>query len=335
MATIKEVSELAEVSLATVSRVINNTAQVKPHTRIRVEEAMKKLGYRPNFIAQSLASNKSNTVGYVVPELHGSFFGSMLSGSENILRKSSKHLFISAGHSNLQDEINAIESLRDRRCDALILHLEAIGDDYLIELAKSGVNFILVNRHIDAIPEHCIGINNIHGGYIATKALIDKGHTHIGYISGSLWKVDAEERLQGHKNALREANIPFNADWLKEGDFQAASGYELASILLDNHPMLTALACANDEMAYGACNAIRERGLSIPEDISVIGFDDIEFSAFTYPRLTTIHYPTREIGEMAARWVLNHVYGQRYEVSTEVVSPYLVKRDSIASPVSK
>lgn len=331
MTTIKQVSEMAGVSLATVSRVINNTAQVKPHTRTRVEDAMKKLGYRPNFIAQSLASNKSNTVGYVVPELHGSFFGAMLSGSENILREASKHLIISAGHSSEQDEINAIEALLGRRCDALILHVEAVSNDYLIDLAKTET-FIVVNRYIEEIGKCCVGIDNIQGGYLATEALIKKGHRNIAYISGPLWKADASERLIGHKQALKNANIPLNKDWIVEGSFQAHSGHEHMAKLLHKYPEITSVACANDETAYGVCNAIREKGLSIPEDISVIGFDDIEFSEFTYPRLSTVHYPTREIGELAANWVLGKVYNQREYSDPSVITPHVVGRDSIAKP---
>lgn len=330
MVTIKQVSELAGVSLATVSRVINNTAQVKPHTKARVEEAMKQLGYRPNFIAQSLASSKSNTVGYVVPELHGAFFGAMLSRTERILRKASKHLFISAGHSNEQDEINAIESLRDRRCDALILHLEAISDEYLINLAKEDITFIVVNRHIPAIANRCIGINNIQAAHIATNTVIQNGHKHIAYITGSMWKSDAAERLIGHKQALTDANIEKSLDYVLEGDFQAQSGYEKTLEILEKFTEVTAIVCANDEMAYGACNAIREQHLAIPNDISVMGFDNIEFSKFTYPRLTTMNFPTAEMSEQAANWVLANVYQQTVDYNIDCILPEVVIRESIA-----
>lgn len=332
MATIKQVSELAGVSLATVSRVINNTDQVKPHTKAKVEEAMKKLGYRPNFIAQSLASNKSNTVGYVIPELHGSFFGSMLSGTEGILKKASKHMFVTAGHSNEKDEIKAIESLRGRRCDALILHLEALSDDYLIDLAKDDTPFVVVNRYIEEIKHQCISLDNALGGYKATKALIQSGHRHIAYISGSLWKSDAVERFNGHKKAMQEANIALDEALFYEGNFQASSGFEGMNHLLNLHPELTAVACANDEMAYGAADAIHSKGLSIPSDFSIVGFDDIEFSRFMFPKLSTIHYPMKEIGELAADWILNKVYNNTHYEPAHIFLPDLISRDSIAPP---
>lgn len=330
MSTIKQVSELAGVSLATVSRVINNTDQVKAATRAKVEDAMKKLGYRPNFIAQSLASSKSNTVGYVIPELHGSFFGDMISGTEQLLKKAHKHMFIAAGHSNEEDEIKAIESLLGRRCDALILHLEAVSNDYLINLAKDKVEFVVVNRYIEEIGDRCVSLDNVRGGYIATQSLIRYGHRDIAYISGSLWKSDAADRLSGHKQALVDAGIPYNRLRMFEGNFQASSGYEgMLSFLGSGNPP-TAVACANDEMAYGAADAIRESGLQIPDDISLVGFDNIEFSRFLHPKLSTVHYPMRDIGETAANWILSRIYGHGPFDATHIFMPELISRDSIA-----
>lgn len=330
MVTIKQVSELAGVSLATVSRVINNTAQVKPSTKARVQKAMQQLGYRPNFIAQSLALNTSNTVGYVVPELHGAFFGAMLARAEYILRKASKHLFISVGHSKEQDEMNVIDSLRDRRCDALILHVEAVSDDYLIELAANNVTFLVVNRHIPAIAHRCIGVDNTRAAYIATETLIQKGHRDIAYITGQMWKADARDRLLGHRQALLAMDLQHNFEFVFKGDFQAQSGYQKTVEILRKHPKITAIVCANDEMAYGACNAIRDHKLRIPADISVMGFDNVEFSEFTFPRLTTVDYPSTELGEQAANWVLAEVYQQKKQYRLDMILPKVVLRDSIA-----
>lgn len=330
MATIKEVSELAGVSLATVSRVINSSGQVKAKTREKVERAMKNLGYRPNFIARSLASSRSNTVGYVVPELHGSFFGDMLSATEKCLKLANKHMFISAGHSNEQDEINAIESLWDRRCDALILHLEAVSDEYLVELAQSGLTFLIVNRFIPDIAGQCVSINNKAGGYLATRELIRHGHRDIAYISGCLWKNDAAQRFAGHRQALTEAGIDFNRLLSFEGDFKSDSGYRGMINILEGSVLPTAVVCGNDEMAFGAMQAIREQGFDIPQHISVVGFDNIEYTQFTYPRLSTINYPMDKIGETAANWVLHHVYEETLKIEQQIFDPEFVPRDSIA-----
>ncbi|MDN4501030.1 LacI family DNA-binding transcriptional regulator [Alteromonadaceae bacterium BrNp21-10] len=329
MVTIKQVSEHAKVSSATVSRVINNADSVKPDTRKLVEKAMRDLGYRPNSIAQSLASNKTQTVGYVVPQLHGSFFGSMMSGSEQVLRMANKHMFITIGHSNEEHEIEAVEALLMRRCDALILHLEAVSDDYLIDLAKQNVPFVLVNRYIEEIGDNCISLDNRTGGYLATKELIGAGHRDIAYIAGELWKADAKERLEGHLLALSEANIEADQRLVYEGDFQVHAGVEGIEYLLETKVPFTAVACGNDEMASGAIGCLRDHGFDIPKDYSVVGFDNVEFSNYLTPKLTTIEYPMREIGIMAAKWILNRAYENNRMELQHVIQPRLIVRDSV------
>ncbi|MCC2616602.1 LacI family transcriptional regulator [Aestuariibacter halophilus] len=332
MATIKQVSELAGVSSATVSRVINNADSVKEKTRNLVLEAMRTLGYRHNVIAASLASNKTNTIGYVVPELHGSFFGPMMSGSEAELRNANKHMFVATGHSDEKVEQEEIEALLGRRCDGLILHVEAVSDSYLIDLARQDVPFVVVNRYIEEIGDYCISLDNVQGGYLATKTLLDAGHKDIAYIAGSLFKADARERLTGHKQALEEAGIMFNPALFYEGDFQAHSGFEGMMSLVGHLDAFTAVACANDEMASGAIEALRQEGIDVPQNCSVIGFDNIEFSSYLTPKLTTVNYPMREIGQMAARWILARAYGKETLELEHVLPPHIIERDSITRP---
>ena len=326
MATIKQVSELAGVSSATVSRVINNTDTVKEKTRKLVLDAMAQLGYRHNVIAASLASNKTNTIGYVVPELHGSFFGSMMAGSEQVLRQANKHMFVVTGHSDEALEIKEIEALLSRRCDALILHVEAVSDDYLIDLVSQDVPLVIVNRYIEAIGENCISLDNETGGYLATHHLIQQGHKDIAYISGSLFKADGVNRLEGHKRALNDAGLNYEPSLMVEGDFQAKSGEAGIEKLFGADKHFTAVACANDEMASGAINALRAAGKLVPEDVSVIGFDNIDFASYLTPALTTVDYPVRDIGAMAARWILNHAYGDHKMTLTHILEPRLVER---------
>ncbi|AXR08121.1 LacI family DNA-binding transcriptional regulator [Salinimonas sediminis] len=326
MVTIKQVSERAGVSSATVSRVINNTDTVKEKTRKLVLNAMAELGYRHNTIAASLASNKTNTIGLVVPELHGSFFGAMMSGSEQVLRKANKHMFVVAGHSDDAMERQEIDALLSRRCDALILHVEAISNEYLIKLASQNVPLVVVNRYIEEISEQCTSLDNVRGGYMATRHLLDLGHTHIAYAAGALFKADGVHRLQGHKQALHDAGIEADDQLIEEGDFQAHSGEACIDRLLDRQQQFTAIACGNDEMATGAINALRRRGLRVPEDVSVIGYDNIDYASYLTPKLTTIDYPVREIGEMAARWILNQAYGDARQSLTHILTPELIVR---------
>lgn len=329
MATIKQVSELAGVSSATVSRVINDTGIVKEPTKQLVLDAMKKLGYRHNVIAASLASKKTNTVGYVVPALHGSFFGPMMSGSEQLLRNAGKHMFIATGHSDEKAEKDAIDALLARRCDALILHVEAVSDDYLIELSKQEEPFVIVNRKIPEIQERCIDLDNILGGYLATKHLLDLGHTQIAYLTGSMFKADAQDRLLGHKKALEEASIPFDSALYFEGDFRVKTGMAGTETLLERDKPFTAIVCGNDEMAAGALNTLAKHNKRVPQDISLVGFDNIEFSEYLTPALTTIDYPMRGIGQMAATQILQQVYNvQRDKELRQSFAPEIVVRES-------
>ena len=201
MATIYEVSKLAGVSLATVSRVMNDSDKVTPKTRQKVQAAIEELGYRPNSMAQSLASKRSNSIGILIPELHGPFFGIMLSSVEKELRNAGKRVIITAGHSDENKERDCIEFLLGSSCDALILHVYSVPIDYLIELNKGPVPIILLNSYVPEIAENCIYLDNEHGGYLATKALLELGHRKLAYISGPHWKVDSFKRLSGHKRA--------------------------------------------------------------------------------------------------------------------------------------
>ena len=291
MATIYEVSKAAGVSLATVSRVMNGNVRVSERTRDKVLKAMTELGYKPNAIAQSLASNCSNSVGLLVSALHGSFFGDMMSTVENVLRTAGKHVVITAGHSDEEKEKQAIEFLLDRRCDALILHAEAVSDEYLLELAKGDAQIILINRKIDAISERCFYTDNELGGYLATKAALDAGHKDIAYISGPLFKGDAKERLAGHQRALAEANITFNDVLLVEGGYHEAEGAQGLEQLYRAKHRFSALICANDATAFGALSATQDNGLDIPGDISVVGFDDVSMASWPQMCLTTVRNP--------------------------------------------
>lgn len=331
MATIYQVSELAGVSLATVSRVMNNNARVSENTRNKVLAAMEQLGYRPNSIAQSLASNRSNSVGILVSELHGPFYGEMLSGIENECRSAGKHVIIAAGHSEEASEKDGIEFLISRSCDALILHVEAVSDDYLIKLASGNMPIVLINRFIPRLANNCISLDNELGGYLATKQLLQQGHTQLAYMAGPMWKSDAKDRYNGHLRAMAEYGLSFNPALLAEGDFQDSSGSACMQQLLAKGLPFTALVCANDEMAAGAMEVARTHGLNVPQDLSIVGFDNLILARYIYPKLTTIDYPIGEMGRMAARWVLKNIYQQQALQLKNVFEPVLVCRDSASA----
>lgn len=329
MATIYEVSKLAGVSLATVSRVINKNSKVSDKTRQKVESAMTELGYRPNSIAQSLASNSTNSVGILVSELHGSFFGEMMAGIEAELRAAGKHVIITTGHSEEDKEKDGIEFLFSRNCDAIIVHVEAVTDDYLINLSKGKIPIYLMSRLVKGLETNCISLDNELGGYIATQTVIEQGHTDIAYIAGPKLKADSTDRFAGHLRALSEYNIAFNEDLYFEGDFRETGGSDGLKHFLDSQQAFSALVCGNDETASGAITYAREQGLSLPKELSIIGFDNILFARHTYPKLTTIENPVNLMGHMAAKLVLKNVYGRKNIPITHSFKPTLIERDSL------
>lgn len=334
MATIYEVSSLAGVSLATVSRVINNNTRVSDKTRQKVEKAMTELGYRPNSIAQSLASNCTNSIGILVSELHGPFFGQMMAGIEAELRAAGKHVIITTGHSEADKEKDGIDFLISRNCDALIIHVEGLTDEYLIELSKGKTPIYFMSRIIPELKENCIYLDNELGGYLAAKAVIEQGHTSIAYISGPQFKPDSQDRLAGHKRALSQSNLPFNEALYFEGNFKEIGGKEGLKHFLSKQLSFTALVCANDEMASGAMTYAREHNFTLPQDLSIIGFDNIIFCRHLYPKLTTIDNPVNEMGHMAAKLVLKNVYQHTNLTIKYSFEPALISRDSIANIAS-
>jgi len=329
MATIYEVSELAGVSLATVSRVMNDSGKVTAKTREKVESAMKELGYRPNLIARSLASKRTNSVGVLVPVFSGPFYGDMLSGIETELRAAGKHVILTAGHSDPSSEEAGIEFLLSRNCDALILHVDAVDDRYLAELSKGPIPIVVIGRSIQGAEENCVNLDNELGGYLATHSVLGLGHRDLAYISGPLWKHDASERVEGHKRALGEYGIDFNAQLLYEGNFQEASGSEGMEALLQTGQSFSVVICANDEMAAGALGVARERGLAVPDEISVIGFDNVFFTRYFRPKLATVDYQISGMGKMAARIVLKKVFNQNELEIQNVFEPTVVMRSSV------
>ncbi|OHU88081.1 MULTISPECIES: LacI family DNA-binding transcriptional regulator [Pseudoalteromonas] len=333
MATIYQVSELAGVSLATVSRVMNNNTRVSDKTKQKVLKAMAELGYQPNSIAQSLASNRSNSVGVLVSELHGPFFGDMMSAIEDTLRLEGKHTIITSGHSDEERECASIEFLLGRKCDALILHAEAVSDEYLLSLESRGIEFVLINRYIEQIKNRCIRLDNKQGGYLATQHLINLGHRNLAYISGPKWKQDAQERLQGHKQALADAGISFDEVLCFEGDYRQSSGSKGLDWLRAHAPEFSGVICANDEMASGVMTRARQLNLDVPSELSVVGFDNIIYASYLYPTLTTIDYPIYEMGRMAAKYILKQVYEKKNLDIKSVFVPKLKVRDSSVESV--
>jgi LacI family transcriptional regulator len=328
MVTIKEVAELAKVSQATVSRVLNNNSTVKELNKDKVYQAIAALGYQPNSIAQALASNRSNSIGVLVGSLEGWFFGSMMQKIEGITRNSGYHLIATCGHVHETQEIESLKFLDSRRVDGVIVHADKMTDEEIIALSKNERPLVIVNRHIPELSDNCFYFDNELGGYIAGKHLIDCGHKNIGIITGFRDITDCIDRLSGYHRALQEADIEIDHSLVYEGTFYPEGNSVAVKRLFDEHPTITAVLCQNDNIAMAVYDECRRRNLIVGEDISVIGFDNSTYCSYIRPTLTTIKYPIEEIAINATHKLLNLIYNTNLPVQTSF-TPELIARESV------
>jgi len=328
LATIKHVSEYAGVSQATVSRVINGTSRVSHDKKLKVEKAIKELGYRPNSIAQALASSRTGSVGIVVPELGGPFFSGILHCLEENLRRFGYHAVVTAGSNTEQGQRESVEFLLGRRVDALILHTQHLSDDYLIALEEQGISVVLVNRFVPEMALSCIDIDNELGGKLATQHLINMGHKEIACITGPLDKSDARGRLQGYRKALEEAGLEYNETLVSEAGFTEETGVSAMKKLLKRGCEFSAIFASNDHMAFGAFEVLRSEGISVPEDVSLVGFDNILFARYLTPGLTTINFPIEQMSIEAVQLTIQKLNKNKRDVNFKL-SPSLVTRNSV------
>ncbi|MBE4583841.1 LacI family transcriptional regulator [Vibrio navarrensis] len=328
MITIKHVSERAGVSQATVSRVINGTTPVSYDKKVKVEMAIKELGYRPNSIAKALASSRTGSVGIVVPELGSSFYSGLLNCIESKLRRLGYHAVVTAGSNTEQGQRESVEFLLGRQVDALILHTQYLCDDYLLSLEQQGIPLVVINRVIADMSASCIDIDNVAGGKLATQYLLHMGHQNIACITGPLDKSDASGRLRGYRLALEEAGLEYNEALVCAAGFTEETGMLAMQQLLNRDVKFTAVFASNDHMAVGALEVLKNKGISVPEEISLVGFDNVLFARYLTPRLTTIHFPIEEMSTEAVQLTIKKLNNQKNDVNF-ILSPSLVTRSSV------
>ena len=326
--TIRDVSRRAQVSMSTVSRVLNGTVPVAEATRSRVLKAVAELDYRPNAFARSLATNRSGGIGVIVNEMTSPYYSVMVSGVEGVVEAAGMHILVASGKADAAFEQRAIENLRSRRVDALVLHVEALSDDAVLELMAGDLPVILVARHIAEAGNRSLSIDNEFGGRLATEHLLENGHRIIGHLTGPLSFPDSRARLQGYRQALVAAGVDYSDELVIESDWLEEGGYHAAQRLLRRRPDITAIFAGNDQMAAGVLQALREAGRSIPDEISVVGFDDVLFARYLYPSLTTVRQPLQEMGAAAARLALSALNGKEVEVRRRF-EPELISRQSV------
>lgn len=332
MPTIKDIAKIAGVSVTTVSKVINNYSDISEETRKKVIKIMEEENYQPNAIARSLSTNRSHSIGIFINfnlsrGLHQIFFQEILFGLETNLGPKG-YDFIHFSDLKWKDECNYLENCRNRHVDAAVLMGIPLNDHYVDELLKSDIPVIFLDVEIIGKNATYITSDNVGGTKKAINYLYQLGHQDIGMIIGLSYTKPAQDRLSGFQQAINELNISYHPEWIESTFFSEEGGYQAMNDLLKREELPSAIFCHSDSIAIGAIKAIQEAGFNVPEDFSIIGFDDLQISKYVYPRLTTIKQDTYLIGEKAATLLMDMMKYPNKTVSPVILPTELIIRDS-------
>lgn len=326
--TLKMVAERAEVSVNTASRAINNKPDVNEETKKKVLKVAQELGYVRNATAVALRTRKTGTIGVVIADNRNPFYAEVLNGMEVAASGKNYHIILANTQRDYKKEEEAINLLLAKRVDGLLITPVQDRDDDIKNLIEANIPFVVVGRDFENIEVDAVYNDEIKGGFLATENLIKKGHKSIALINGFLHKSPAKGRLEGYKNALKKYGILFDDALVTVGDIDVKDGYERTKQLLEKGLNFTAIFAYNDMMAFGAMQAIREKGLRIPQDIGLVGYDDIPFCSLMNPALTTIRLKKQDLGTESVKLVLSRINGNRKKVKKIMLDVELIIRET-------
>jgi len=330
--TIKDIARMAAVSHTTVSRALNDKARIRKETKEKILAIARELNYQPNFIARSLVMKRTKTLGLVITTIANPFYTELAQGIETSARGLGYNIILCSTHNDLSTEKHYIDMLRSKGVDGIIFTSAHMGDPNISWLAEEGFPIILVNRRTyhPVVKEKVdyVGVDNILGGFLAVEHLIRLGHEGIGVIGGSSESSVGFERLEGGKKALDAYHLERRDEYFLEGDFLKESGYQGGKRFLKMAKPPTAIFAANDYMALGIRQAIVEEGVKVPEEMALIGFNDIEFTAMRGIELTTIGQKKFEMGTLAVRTLVEKIEGSEMKASAReiLLKPELIIR---------
>jgi LacI family transcriptional regulator len=327
MVTIKDVAKESGVAISTVSNVLNNVDVVSEETRKRVLDAVEKLKYVPNMNAKFLKSNKKNTVGLFLPSIQGDFYKSLMQAVHIQCRIRGFLLNIYVSNENTSEEIYSMIS--SSGVEGAIVLNERLSDEYIDRIKLTNMPIVFIDREYSGERMSSVIIDNVEGATLATEYLIKQGHRRIGYIHG-IHNYDDDSRFKAYVNVLNKYNLPIDNSIILRAYFEEAVAYsEMRVLLLKGIELPDAFFCANDEMAWGCIRALQDAGIKVPDQISVMGFDDNTLAAYYNPSITTIHSPVVELGNLSAQELLRLI-GQDVPGKGGIIrlSPDLIVRDS-------
>ena len=336
LVTISDVSKHAGVSRSTVSRLVAGNGYVSESKRQAIEEAIAALGYRPNTLAQALRSNRSNMIGAVVVDVGTPYFANLIYGMQRAARAAGKSLMASSGYADEDEEARAVMELVDRSCDGLVLFLERPMRPDAVEIVRQAqIPIVSIGRDHSSIARGTVVLNNFDGAREAILHLLKLGHRKIVHLSGQVDFGDTIARLEGIAAGLAEHGLGMGNIHVVNGRFSEEFGYGATRTLLEEGRQFTAIFAGGDDIAAGALQALREGGRRVPDEVSVIGFDDAFHARHMWPPLTTVRQPTKDLGQAAARLLLSFIARPDMSPAQTIVETNLVVRSSVSAPVQE
>ncbi len=333
-ATIKDIAKITGFSVTTISLVLNNKADKIPQTtKDIIIQTAKKIKYRPNQIAVGLVKRQTKTLGLIIADIRNVYFANLARGVEDECRKNGWNLILCNTNNKHEREKEYIQVLAAKGVDGLLVVLSADSDEACVKenieiMEKLNIPYIFLDRYIKGVECPIIRMDNIEGGYLATRHLLELGHRKIACITGPADLSDSDERLQGYKKAIAKAGIPYEETIIYEGSYTWEDGVEAVNYWMENKMDFTAIFAFNDLSAYGVCKQLKKFSLSTPKDISVIGYDNIFFSEVLETPLTTINQPIYEMGLYAAEQLLDVIKNKKSITQFKIFEPELVIRES-------
>lgn len=328
--TISQVAEQAGVSVATVSRVVNQSGTVAPETARKVLDAIQQLGYQPNVWGRNLRRGESRVMLVLVPNVSNPFYAPIIAGVEDRLSKDGYGSMLCITNADLDRRAFYLEFLKDGRADGAILMEPATDDPHVAEMA-GGYHLVQCCEYCDDPKVSHVSVDNFAAAYQVVVTLAEMGHSRIGFVGADNDFISTTFRQRGYQEGLRSRGLPVREEdqTFAGRDYSFSSGVEAARRLLDREDRPTALFCISDVLALGAIQVAREMGLRVPEDLSVVGFDDVEYAVMGHPRLTTVHQPCYELGSMAGELLIAQIRGEP-KGKTVYLPHKLMERDSTA-----
>jgi len=326
--TIYDVARLAGVSTATVSRALNGTGQIAPATLATIEAAVEELGYHPNTVARSLVTKSTHTIALLLPDITNPFYAALVRGIQEAAFGHGRTMLLCTTEGDAEREEHYLRLLQAKQVDGALVDGLVLPADRIAGFVEDGFPIVCLDRDIDSRSIPVVQVDNRIGGRLATKHLIELGHTRIAHVTGAGELGISDERLAGYRDALTAARIEPDFDLVEEGRFTEEGGHDAASTLIEGHPDITAIFAANDLSALGVLNALAENGRSVPDDVSVVGFDDLRLAAYTSPPLTTVRQPGVEIARLATEILIGLTEGRPAQRMRHLLEPELVLRAS-------